>query len=531
MDKRDKKRSLIRSLPRTFWVANLMELFERGAYYGMNAVLAVYLVKVLNFSEQSVGFLQGFVYALTYIMPIIGGALAERLGYRKMLIAAFSLLSLGYFAAGNFDSYGLIFLFLLIMATGSGLFKPIITGTVARTTTKENSGFGFGVYYWSINLGAFLAPFFVSWIRREFRWEYVFFASALWCFLMLLPAIFLYKDPQKPESTKSIRHVIKEAFLVLRNSRFVLMILVYSCFWVLYFQNFGSVLWYLRDFIVRSPVDRFLENIPFLRNFKFDVEFVTIINAGTIILLVVLISRIVKNFKALPVMAAGIVIGAGGFVILAFTNNAWMFILGIAVFSLGEMTAHPKYYSYVGIVAPQDKKAVYMGYAFLYGVFGSLFGSNLGGILYEKILKPFVITPEGFAEAVPNIPYLYGFRENFLAVLRVGNHDSLITWTPEVVKQVRLFWLVFAVLGILCLIGILMYNKYFSKDTPETNRRARKIMLGIYFFLAAAGIYFLIYSLLISDQVLWKTFTQSLILLGLGGGGVAISLKKESSLE
>ena len=53
-------------------------------------------------------------------------------------------------------------------------------------------------------------------------------------------------------------------------------------------------------------------------------------------------------------------------------------ILGIAVFSVGEMTCHPKYFSYMGIVAPQDRKAVYMGYAFLYGVFGSLLGSNLG---------------------------------------------------------------------------------------------------------------------------------------------------------
>jgi len=159
------KKNALFSFPGTFWVANLMELFERGAYYGMNALLAVYLTDVLKFREQSVGVLQGFVYALTYIGPIFGGALAERLGYRKMLLAAFSLLALGDFAAGNFDSYGLIFVSLLVMATGSGLFKPIISGTIARTTTKETSGFGFGVYYWSINLGAFLSPLVMSWLK------------------------------------------------------------------------------------------------------------------------------------------------------------------------------------------------------------------------------------------------------------------------------------------------------------------------------------------------------------------------------
>ncbi len=497
MTETEKKKPVLLTFPRTFWVANLMELFERGAYYGLNAVLAHYLAKVLFFSEQSVGILQGFVYALTYIIPILGGALAERLGYRRMLLVAFSLLSVGYFAAGNFTSYGLIFLFLLIMATGSGLFKPIITGTVARTTTKDNSGFGFGVYYWSINLGAFLAPLFVSWIKG-FSWKYVFFSSALWCFLMLFPAAFLYKDPKREESTKKIGQVLSEALLVLRDSRFMLLIAVYSCFWILYFQMFGSVLWYLRDFITRSPVDEFMVKLGI--PFQFDVEHVTVINAGTIILLVVFISRIVKNLKPLPVMATGIIIGSSGFLVLAFTHNAWYFVLGIAVFSLGEMTAHPKYYSYVGLAAPKDKVAVYMGYAFLYGVIGSLFGSNIGAVMYERILKPIAPPPEAVATGVP--------------------------LAPDVISQIRSFWLIFAVLGVVCLSCLLLYNKYFSKDTPQANRKAWKVMLGIYIVLTAGGLYFFIYSLFLAPEIQWKTFVQSLILLALGGGGIWISLKR-----
>ena len=494
------KKGLLRSFPATFWVANMMEFFERGAYYGLNAVLAIYLVDILGYGNQAVGFLQGFVYALTYIMPILGGALAERLGYRRMLLVAFSLLSIGYFAAGNVTSYGLIFLFLLIMATGSGLFKPIITGTVARTTTKETSGFGFGVYYWCINLGAFIAPLFVSWIKG-FDWRYIFFSSASWCFLMMLPTIFVYKEPEKPESTKSIKQVLSEAMLVLSDSRFMLMILVYSCFWILYFQMFGSILWYLRDFINRTPVTAFMKKVVILRIFEFDAEFVTIINAGTIILLVLLVSRITKNMKAIPVMSVGIIFGACGFVVLAFTHSAWMFILGIAVFSIGEMTAHPKYYSYVGLVAPKDNVATYMGYAFLYGVFGSLFGSNFGAILYEKMLKPLAPDPEKLAAGV--------------------------ALEPNVLWKITVFWLIFAALGIVCLIGMLLYNKFFSEDTPETNRRAWKIMMGIYVILAASGVYFLIYSLFLADQIQWRTFVQSLILLILGGGGIKMSLKRK----
>jgi len=496
----EKKKGMLRSFPATFWVANLMELFERGAYYGLNSVLAVYLVDHLGFGNQAVGFLQGFVYALTYIVPIIGGALAERLGYRRMLLIAFSMLSIGYFAAGNMNAYGLIFIFLLIMATGSGLFKPIITGTVARTTTKETSGFGFGVYYWCINLGAFLAPLFVSGIKG-FDWRYVFFSSACWCFLMLVPTIFVYKEPERPESTKSLSAVLKEAMLVLSDSRFMLMIMVYSCFWILYFQMFGSILWYLRDFVNRTPVTQLMKKVVFLRIFEFDAEFVTVINAGTIILLVLVVSRLTKNLKPLPVIAAGVIVGSGGFVVLALTDNPWMFILGIAVFSIGEMTAHPKYYSYVGLIAPKDNVGTYMGYAFLYGVFGSLFGSNLGAILYERMLKPLAPDPDGLAAGVP--------------------------LAPQVLGQIRVFWMIFAVLGVGCLLGMLLYNKFFSEDTPESNRRAWMIMLGIYCVLAAAGLYFLVYSVFFPDQINWRTMVQALILLFLGMGGVRISLRRK----
>jgi len=126
---------ILRRYSPTFWTANVMELFERAAYYGMNSILAGYLTLAvaeggLGFSTQSVGFLQGIVYAFTYVFPILGGALADRYGYRRMLLVAFSLLAAGYFAAGQASAYGVVFVSLLVMATGSGLFKPIITGTI-----------------------------------------------------------------------------------------------------------------------------------------------------------------------------------------------------------------------------------------------------------------------------------------------------------------------------------------------------------------------------------------------------------------
>ncbi|MCL4839823.1 MAG: MFS transporter, partial [Thermoanaerobaculia bacterium] len=225
---------LIRSFSSTFWTANVMELFERAAYYGLNSVLAVYLTASvadggLGFGAQAVGFLQGLVYAATYVVPILGGALADRYGYRRMLLVAFSFLTAGYFAAGHMSSYALVFLSLLVMATGAGLFKPIISGTIARSTDEKTSSLGFGIYYWMINLGAFLAPLVVSWLKG-FSWQHVFTASAAYTGLMLLPAAFVYRDPPRPASTKTLKEVLGGAAEVLGDARFMLMIVVYSGF-------------------------------------------------------------------------------------------------------------------------------------------------------------------------------------------------------------------------------------------------------------------------------------------------------------
>ena len=358
----------------------------------------------------------------------------------------------------------MVFLGLLVMATGSGLFKPIISGTIARTTDDSNSAFGFGIYYWMINLGAFLAPLVVSYLKG-FSWQYVFMASSLYCALMLLPTVFVYTDPPRPASTKTLKQVLLGAAEVLGDSRFMLMIVTYSGFWILYFQNFGSVLWYLRDFIDGAPVSAAITSllgaIGFDVQFTFDAEHVTVINAGTIILLQVLVSRIVKDEAGAAdhghrhadrrhrVPAAR-----------RPRTTRGSSSLGIAVFSIGEMTAHPKYYSFVGLVAPADRKAVYMGYAFLYGVFGSLLGSNLGAFLYTRMLKPVVGSPEAFATT-------------------------------------RTFWLMFAVLDVVAAVGLILFARAFTADTPETRRKARTVMSGVYALVLLVGVGVLLFGVLV----------------------------------
>lgn len=422
----------LKTFPKNFWTVITMEFFERGSYYGIMSVLSVYLVLDVNsgglgFSKESVGALKSIMTPLLYLLPIISGAIADRFGYKKMLMFAFTVMSAGYLFMGLVSTYVLVFFSYLFMVLGAGCFKPIISGTIARTTTEENSTVGFGIFYWSINLGAFIFPLILIPILKDISWSYIFFMAAIITGSLLFLNIFVYTEPEKPKSSKSLLEVFKGMVLVLKDYRFIVMIVIYSGFWILYFQMFDTVLWYLTEFMDMTPVDNFVNSILGIfvsnPNWKFDAEHVTVINAGTIIVLQILISYIVKKTKALPTMITGIALGTLGMAILAISDSAWIFITGMIVFSLGEMTAHPKFISYVGLIAPEDKKALYLGYSFLYGVIGS----GIGGVLGANAYVYFV----------------------------------------NVLHNPRALWIMFSMIGVLTIIGLLLYNKYLAPRKQE----------------------------------------------------------------
>lgn len=396
----------IRSFPKNYWIAIIMEFFERGAYYGVLSILSVYLVLSsaeggLGFSREAAGAIMGTIPPLLYFLPIFAGALADRYGFRNMLMVAFTFLAAGYFLSGITRSYGAVFASLIVMAIGAGLFKPVISGTIAHVTNEKNSTLGFGIFYWSINLGAFLFPLILVPVLKRQSYTYVFWMAAAAGIILLLINIFFYKEPSGKRRTKeSLTKIFQDMALVFRDWKFIVMILIYSGFWIMYFQMYGTVLWYVHDQMDMSSVNlavntalEWITGRP--AKWQFDVEHVTVLNAGVIILLQLFVSRLVNHFKALPTIIAGIGFGSLGMAILALSGNAWVFITGCVVFTLGEMTAHPKFNSFVGLIAPPDKKGLYMGYSFFCSVIGSFVGGFIGAPLYnhfiDKLNRPDIL--------------------------------------------------------------------------------------------------------------------------------------------
>jgi POT family proton-dependent oligopeptide transporter len=430
----EQKKTSRPSFPRSFWTVITMEFFERGSYYGMMSVLSVYLVLSrgeggLGFSKESVGAIKSTIVPLLYLLPIISGAIGDRFGYRRVLYFAFASMSLGYLFTGLSTTYATVFSSLLLVALGAGFFKPMITGTIAKVTDESTSSLGFGIFYWSINLGAFLFPLIlVPWLK-SISWTYIFFMAAIGTGWLILLNLFVFKEPARANNSKSLIKVFTEMLSVLKDYRFILMLLIYSGFWVMYFQVYDSVLWYLTEKIDMSPFNRIINIFLglFVSNpdWKFEAEHVTAMNAGAIILLQILVSSLVRKTAVLPTMIFGIALGSIGMGMLAIAPNPWIFLVSMFVFTLGEMIAHPKFISYVGLIAPPDKKAVYQGYSFLYGVIGSGVGGILGAFLYVRFV--------------------------------------------EKMNNPALLWITFALIGVLTIIGLLLYNRFIVVREREKN--------------------------------------------------------------
>src|SRR5512141_506351 len=116
--------------PRQFWTANVVELFERAAYYAVFIAVTIYLTNVVGFNDVEAAWISGVFSAGMYLLPPFAGAFADKIGFRRAIILAFALLTIGYFTLGALPYKVTVLPAIVILMLGGSFIKSIITGTV-----------------------------------------------------------------------------------------------------------------------------------------------------------------------------------------------------------------------------------------------------------------------------------------------------------------------------------------------------------------------------------------------------------------
>lgn len=468
--------------PKTFWAANTMELFERWAWYGLFLVLALYLTKskdagALGFSQEQKGSIMGTVSAILYFLPVITGSIADKLGYKKVLLLSFGILSSGYLVMGWLTDYYSVFMIFLFIAVGGALFKPVISATIAKTTDESNSSIGFGIFYMMVNLGAFIGPIIASKLR-ELDWQYVFYMSAGIILVNVILVLFFYKEPERGESeetlAKSIKRSLFNIYITLKDYRFLIFLVLIVGFWSMYLQLFFTLPVFIDQWMDTSSVYKVLHNIsPAIARAigteqqTVNPEMITNIDALYIVLFQVLISSIVMRFKPLYAMIIGIFISATGIGLMFLTNNALFLIPSIFVFAVGEMATSPKITEYIGRIAPKDKVGLYMGASFLPMSGGNYVAGQLSGTVYGGMSDKFNLLRNELESRSINLPELSenytktDFMNEALQKLDMSQHElTNYLWQQYHPEHI---WMVFTSIGVITGIGLLFYNRFLLK--------------------------------------------------------------------
>ncbi len=472
--------STIKKFPKTFWVANTIELFERWAWYGFFMLFANYLtgssdVGGLEFTQTQKGMIMGIGTGILYFLPVITGSIADKYGYKRVLVFAFAIYTSAFFLFPLFDTFTGVFIMYLYLALGAALFKPIISATIAKTTTDETASIGFGIFYLMVNLGAFFGPMITLLFRSE-SYDLVFYISGGVIALNFILLLF-YKEPGRKKSEGSLTETILDVFrnivLVIADLKFVVFLIIIAGFWTMYNQLFFTLPVFITQWVDSSDMFYFFQNHWSFISEKYgegnqlDAEFITNFDAMFIIIFQLVVSSVVMRKKPLGTMITGIIISSIGMALTLLTQNVIYTIVAIFIFAIGEMTASPKITEYIGRIAPADKKALYMGYSFIPVFLGNVFAGFISGNVYQSLSDKHQLTQKYAAEHGINITSGLSQNEYFSAVASKMNMTDMqltdVLWNTYNPSSI---WMIIAGIGIFSAASLMVYNRFLIKSAP-----------------------------------------------------------------
>ncbi|MCE9685453.1 MFS transporter [Shewanella sp. AS16] len=448
-----------KGFPKAFWIANCVELLERAAYYGVFIVITLYLSRILGFDDIEAAWIAGSFSAGLYFLPTFSGALADKIGFRRALMLAFSLLTLGYAGLALFPAllegqglvqYGREVVFkglqqadirwaivpiMVVIMIGGSFIKAVITGTVARETTESNRAKGFSIFYMMVNIGAFSGKTIVKPLRESMgdlgliNLNYFAAAMTLLAFFCIL---LFYKNAESSQNGKSVGEIWQALLKVLGNTRLITLILIITGFWMVQHQLYATMPKYVLRMAGEGASPSWYANVNPLV-VVVTVGFVTSLMKGRSSLFSMTVGMFIMPVSALA-MASGNLLG-GETIDLGLVQMhpvALMMIVGIIFQGIAESFISPRFLEFFSLQAPKGEEGLYLGFSHLHSFISSLIGFGLSGYL----LSAYCPDPKTFA--------------------------TKAEWQAAA-SNAHYIWYVFAAIALVSAISLVIYGKVIAR--------------------------------------------------------------------
>ena len=336
-------------------------MWERLAFYNLRVMAPIYIMQAdnpggLHLTAADKGTIYAWWAAFQSLLPIVTGGYADRFGYKRTLGFALSPMMVGY----------------------------LMIALLRDVSWISNY---WGLFYWVVNVGAFVGHYlptillslsvllpgtFHAAVNSPEAWRNLFLASAIFTVFNVLMLFAVNDVPSGASKTESVMQVFRRTIRGLFEPRLLWWLGIMSCFWLMMYQ-----LWDLQPNFIADWVDsggmadglRWLPNVvycalvePTPRGPMIPQQVLLSANSLFIILGVIGVAWLTRRMRTLTAMLFGMMFATVGVLVAGWTTNAWILVLGILFFSLGEMATGPKKSEYLALIAPPGKKGLYLGY-------------------------------------------------------------------------------------------------------------------------------------------------------------------------
>ena len=397
-------------LPKTFRVANAIELFERAAFYGAFIAIALYLTRSVGLSDIQTGWVLAVFVALFYLLPVILGSFADRLGFKRVLLLAYIMLIAGYILLGRFPNKQMAVVSLILIVFGSSVSRLVISWSITKSSDQNTRAHAFSILHHMINLGAVIGVVAAKPIRVSYGLEYIFYFAAALSFIAFIIMFVSYEDYEIQIMGKSFWSLVGGFLRALTTFRFITFMLIVGCFWTIQGQIFAT----LPRYMIRLKGDAaspewFVVLVPLVALiFKAFVSFV---------------SRNIRTFKSIAIglLLAPLAAYMIGFFPWTISNETlvtivWglsvhpltIMIVAMILLGLGECFLSSRFILYASKQAPPREAESYMEFKHLTILIGwfAAFASS-GYLLNAYCPDPAKLLPTQYAAAYAHASYIW----------------------------------------------------------------------------------------------------------------------------
>jgi proton-dependent oligopeptide transporter, POT family len=405
------------SHPRGLYVLFFTELWERYSFYSMAAILTLYMDEALHFDAATIGRIYGAYIGGVYLTPLAGGFIADRLvGFRPAVIVGGLVMMIGHLVLAV-DSLPFFYTALVLLAFGSGLLKPNIS-TILGNLYRDRPALrdeGFNIFYMGINLGAFIAPLVVAWLRAHYGWSIAFGSAAIAMLLSLV--VFIAGQHALGTAADRVPASAPEASSIgaddarVRVVTLLVVFLISAVFWIAFYQNGFTLTFWARDNTITTMAPETFQSV----------EPLGVIVGSLVVVGVWSTLRRRGSEPSTPMkMLLGILLVASAFALMALAgvlggdsgrvSVTWL-VGAYLIIAAGEICLSPMGLSLVNRVAPPRSRGLMMGAWFVSLSAGGYLSGSIGGLWNQMPHSRFFILVVGIlavaalmlAVAIPRI--------------------------------------------------------------------------------------------------------------------------------